>query len=52
MNEGALGAGQKGYWVFHAPVGCKFKTDRIHGRLFEPNDQIQKNLVEGGRPAA
>ncbi|MGJ8530093.1 recombinase family protein, partial [Maritalea sp.] len=37
---------EKGYWVFHAPIGYKFKTDRIHGKLLEPNEPIAGCLRE------
>ncbi len=37
---------EKGYWVFHAPIGYKFKTDRIHGKLLEPNEPVASCLRE------
>jgi site-specific DNA recombinase len=37
---------EKGYWVFHAPVGYKFATDRIHGKLLVPNEPVAEILRE------
>lgn len=37
---------EKGYWVFHAPVGYKFATDRIHGKLIVPDDPVAMHLRE------
>ena len=37
---------EKGYWVFHAPTGYKFTTDRIHGKLLAPDEPIADYLRE------
>ena len=37
---------EKGYWVFQAPVGYKFATDRMHGKLLVPDDLIAECLRE------
>ncbi len=37
---------EKGYWVFHAPTGYKFATDRIHGKLLVPDEPIAECLRE------
>ena len=37
---------EKGYWVFHAPVGYKFATDRIHGKLLVPDERVAGYLRE------
>lgn len=37
---------EKGYWVFHAPVGYKFITDRAHGKLLAPDEPIADCLRE------
>lgn len=37
---------EKGYWVFHAPVGYKFGTDRIHGKLLVPDGPVAECLRE------
>lgn len=37
---------EKGYWVFHAPVGYKFATDRIHGKLLVPDEPVADCLCE------
>jgi len=37
---------EKGYWVFHAPTGYKFTTDRIHGKLLAPDEPIAEYLRE------
>ena len=41
---------EKGYWVFHAPVGYKYASDRIHGKLLvrdEPLASIIAEAMEG-----
>src|SRR6056297_1176124 len=37
---------EKGYWVFHAPVGYKFITERAHGKLLAPDEPIADCLRE------
>ncbi len=37
---------EKGYWVFHAPVGYKFETNRIHGKLLAPDEPVAECLRE------
>ncbi|MBU2606030.1 MAG: recombinase family protein [Alphaproteobacteria bacterium] len=37
---------EKGYWVFHAPVGYKFTADRAHGKLIAPDEPIADCLRE------
>ncbi|MDB2407011.1 recombinase family protein [Jannaschia sp.] len=37
---------EKGYWVFHAPIGYKFATDRIHGKLLVPDEPVAECLRE------
>ncbi|WP_373086912.1 recombinase family protein [Sneathiella sp.] len=41
---------EKGYWVFHAPIGYKYGSDRIHGKLLvrdEPVASIVAEALEG-----
>ncbi|GFE65539.1 recombinase family protein [Litoreibacter roseus] len=37
---------EKGYWVFHAPVGLKYATDRVHGKFLVPDEPIAEYLRE------
>lgn len=40
---------EKGYWVFHAPVGYRYASDRIHGKLMvhdEPLASIVREALE------
>ena len=41
---------EKGYWVFQAPVGYRYASDRIHGKLLvrdEPLASIIQEALEG-----
>ncbi len=41
---------EKGYWVFHAPVGYRYASDRTHGKLLvrdEPLASIVQEALEG-----
>lgn len=41
---------EKGYWVFHAPIGYRYATDRTHGKLLvrdEPLASIVAEALEG-----
>ena len=41
---------EKGYWVFHAPVGYRYGSDRVHGKLLvrdEPLASIVAEALEG-----
>ena len=41
---------EKGYWVFHAPVGYRYASDRVHGKLLvldEPLASIVAEAMEG-----
>ncbi len=41
---------EKGYWVFAAPIGYRYATDRVHGKLLvrdEPVASILADALEG-----
>ena len=41
---------EKGYWVFHPPVGYRYASDRVHGKLLvrdEPLASIVAEALEG-----
>lgn len=37
---------EKGYWVFHAPVGYKFTSDKVHGKLLAPDGVLAEYVKE------
>ncbi|GGO12129.1 hypothetical protein GCM10007972_16700 [Iodidimonas muriae] len=37
---------EKGYWVFHAPVGYKYITDKVHGKLLSPDGLLAEYVQE------
>ncbi len=37
---------EKGYWVFQKPIGYKFATDRMHGKLLVPDEPVAECLRE------
>ena len=37
---------EKGYWVFHAPVGYRYASDRIHGKLLVPDEPVASVVAD------
>ena len=37
---------EKGYWVFHAPVGYRYEADKVHGKLLVPDGVLAQYVQE------
>lgn len=37
---------EKGYWVFHAPVGYRYASDRVHGKLLVRDEPVASIVAE------